>query len=107
MWANTEYAPVGNHVSIYRVCTLSYGILRKRPEVQPYILCLVCFLYRAYGKGDRSTTTSCASTADEREGTDLVIRGNVVLNMLSTLYLDVAAESDLHRLSVKPVGPSA
>jgi hypothetical protein len=42
--------------------------IRKRPEAQPYILCLVCFLCRAYGKGDGYSTASCASTADGREG---------------------------------------
>jgi hypothetical protein len=69
MWANTEYALEGNHVSIYRTCALSYGIeIRKRPEVQPYFQCLVCFLCRAYGKGDVFSTSSCASTADGREG---------------------------------------
>jgi hypothetical protein len=45
MWANTEYAPEGYHVSIYRTCTSSYGIeKRKRTEIQTYIMCLVCFL---------------------------------------------------------------
>jgi hypothetical protein len=69
MWANTEYALEGYHVSIYRTCTHSYGIeIRKRPEAQSYILRLVCFLYRAYGKGDGFSTASCASTADGREG---------------------------------------
>jgi hypothetical protein len=38
--------------------------IRKRPEAQPYIMCLVCFLCRAYGKGDGFSTASCASTAD-------------------------------------------
>jgi hypothetical protein len=41
---------------------------RKRPEAQPYILCLVCFLCHAYGKGDRFSTASCASIVDRREG---------------------------------------
>jgi hypothetical protein len=69
MCANTKYAPEDYHVSIYRICTPSYGIEnRKRPEAQPYILCPVCFLSRAYGKGDGSSTTSCASTVDGREG---------------------------------------
>jgi hypothetical protein len=69
MWANTEYAPEGDHVSIYRTCTPSYGIeIRKRPEAQPYIQCLVCFLCRACGKGDEFSTSSCASTVDGREG---------------------------------------
>jgi hypothetical protein len=50
----------------------------------------VCFLCRAYEKGDGSSTASRASTADGREGSgsggngaDLVIRGDVVLNTLS------------------------
>jgi hypothetical protein len=30
-------------------------------------MCLVCFLCRAYGKGDESSTASCVSTADGRE----------------------------------------
>jgi hypothetical protein len=42
--------------------------IRKRPEAQPYIMCLVCFLCRAYGKGDEFSTSSCASAADGREG---------------------------------------
>jgi hypothetical protein len=52
-------------VSIYRTYTPSYETeIRKRPEAQPYIQCLVCFFCRAYGKGDGSSTASCASTAD-------------------------------------------
>jgi hypothetical protein len=66
----------------------SYGIeIRKRPEAQPYIQCLVCFLCRAYGKGDGFSTASCASTADGREGS-----GCSSQHVISTLYLDVAAE---------------
>jgi hypothetical protein len=71
MWANTEYSPEGYRVSIYRICTshMKYEIEKtKRPEAQPYIQCLVCFLCRAYGKGDRFSTSSCVSTADGREG---------------------------------------
>jgi hypothetical protein len=41
--------------------------IRKRSEAQPYILCLVCFLCRAYKKGDRFSAASCASTVDGRE----------------------------------------
>jgi hypothetical protein len=45
MWANTEYAPEGYRVSIYRTCTHSYEIeMRKRLEAQPYILSLVSSL---------------------------------------------------------------
>jgi hypothetical protein len=40
------------------------------------------------------------------KGANLVIRGNVVIqHVISTLYLDIAAGSDLHQLSVKPAGP--
>jgi hypothetical protein len=94
MWANTEYALEGYHVSIYRTCTHSYGIeIRKRPEAQSYILRLVCFLCRAYGKGDGFSTfvvlmgretgslqllASLLLTGGK--GVDLVICGNVVLN---------------------------
>jgi hypothetical protein len=43
MWTNTEYVYERNHVSIYRTCTLSYGIeKRKMSKAQPYIMCLVC-----------------------------------------------------------------
>jgi hypothetical protein len=45
-------------------------------------MCLVCFLCRAYEKGDGSSTTSCASTADGGKGTDLMIHGKVVLNSI-------------------------
>jgi hypothetical protein len=45
------------------------------------VFCL--FLCRAFGKGDRFSTASHASTADGGKGADLVIRGNVVLNTLS------------------------
>jgi hypothetical protein len=43
-------------------------------------MCLVCFLCRASEKGDRSSTTFRASTADGGKGVDLVICGDVVLN---------------------------
>jgi hypothetical protein len=81
MWANTEYAPKGDHVSIYRTCTLSYGIeIRKRPEVQPYIQCLVCFLCRAYGRETGSLHLLAPLLLTGGKRADLVIRGNVVLN---------------------------
>jgi hypothetical protein len=79
--------------------------MRKRPEAQPYILCPVCFFCRAYGKGDGSSTASCASTADGRERSrsgDLRQRSSQ--HVISTLYLDVAAGSDLHQLFIKPAG---
>ena len=72
----------------------SYGIeLRKRPEAQPYTLCLVCLLCRAYGKGDGFSIASCGSTADGREGSrsgDLRQRSSQYV--ITTLYLDVAVD---------------
>jgi hypothetical protein len=48
----------------------------KRPKAQTYILCLVCFFCcRAYEKVSLLLTGG--------KGVDLVVRGNVVLNMLS------------------------
>jgi hypothetical protein len=69
MWANTCFALRGL-TSLYKEHVHpSHKIeKRKRPEAQHYILCLVCFFCRAYGKGDGSSTASCASTADGREG---------------------------------------
>jgi hypothetical protein len=55
---------------------------RKRPEAQPYILCLVCFLCRVYGEtGTLQLLVPLLLTGGK--GVDLVIRGNVVLNTLS------------------------
>jgi hypothetical protein len=68
-------------------------------------MCFVCFLCRAYGKGDRLSTASRASTADGREGSgsgDPWWRSSQ--HVISTIYLDVAARSDLHQLSIKPAG---
>jgi hypothetical protein len=68
-------------------------------------MCLVCFLCRAYGKGDGFSTASRAFTADGREGSgsgDPWCRSSQYV--ISTLYLDVAARSDLHQLSIKPAG---
>jgi hypothetical protein len=65
----------------------------------------VCFLCRAYGKGDGFSTSSCASTADRREGSgsgDPWWRSSQ--HVISTLYLDVAVGSDLHQLFIKPAG---
>jgi hypothetical protein len=71
MWANTGFARV-SHLYIRNLYTPSCNTLhvtqiKKRPEAQPYIMCLVCFLCRAYGKGDGFSTASRASTADGRE----------------------------------------
>jgi hypothetical protein len=39
------------------------------PFIENYVIqCLVCFLCRAYGKGDEFYTASRASTADGKEG---------------------------------------
>jgi hypothetical protein len=81
MWANTEYAPERNHVSIYRTCTLSYGIeKRKKPKVQPYILCLVCSSVVLMGRETGLSQLLAPLLLTGGKGADLVIRGNVVIN---------------------------
>jgi hypothetical protein len=40
---------------------------RKRPEAQPYTLCLVCYSVVFMGR-EPGPTASCVSTADGREG---------------------------------------
>jgi hypothetical protein len=57
-----------SHLYIRNLYTPHNTEIRKRPEAQPYIQCLVCFLCRIYGKGDGFSTSSCVSTADGREG---------------------------------------
>jgi hypothetical protein len=84
MWANTEYAPEGDHVSIYRTCTPSYGIeKKKRPEAQPYIMCLVCSSVVLLGRETGPLQLLVPLLLTGGNGADLVIRGNVVLNTLS------------------------
>jgi hypothetical protein len=78
---------------------------RERGQRPNPISCLLSFLCRANEKGDGYSTASCASTADGREGSrygDPWWRSSQ--HVISTLYLDVAARSDLHQLSVKPAG---
>jgi hypothetical protein len=84
MWANTEYAPEGDHVSIYITCNPSYGIeKKKRPEAQPYIMCLVCSSVVLLGRETGPLQLLVPLLLTGGNGADLVIRGNVVLNTLS------------------------
>jgi hypothetical protein len=84
MWANIEYATKGNHVSIYRTCTHSYGIKeRKRPEAQPYTMCLVCFSVVLMGRETDLLQLLAPNLLTGGKGADLVIRGNIVVHSLS------------------------
>ena len=82
-------------------------------------MCLVCSSVLLSGMETSHLHLLASLLLTGGKGADLVICGNVVLNMLSarstsmllrldqisTLYLDVvAARSDLHQLSVKPAG---
>jgi hypothetical protein len=84
MWANTKYAPEGYHVFIYRTCTPSYGIeKRKRPEAQTYILSIVCFSIVLLGRDMDLPQLLASVLLTGGKGADLVIHGNVVMNTLS------------------------
>jgi hypothetical protein len=68
MWANTCFAPEGL-TSLYKEPVHHLIIRRSERGHRPNpISCVSCVLCRAYGKGDRLSTASCASTADGREG---------------------------------------
>ena len=67
--------------------------MRKRPEAQPYIMCLVCFSVVLMGRETGSLQLLAPLLLTGGKGADLVIRSNVVLNTLSarstsTLLLD-------------------
>lgn len=74
------------HVSIYRTCISSYGTeKRKRPEVQPYILCLVCYLSCFCEGRQIFHIFSLPNLLTGRKGADLMIRANVVLKKQQAL----------------------
>jgi hypothetical protein len=56
---------------------------RKRPEVQSYIMCLVCFTVVLLGRDTGLLQLLAPLLLTGGKGADLVIRGNVVLNTLS------------------------
>jgi hypothetical protein len=61
--------------------TLSYyREIRKRPEAQPYIMCLVCYSVVLLGRETGSLQLLAPLLLTGGKGADLVIRGNVVLN---------------------------
>jgi hypothetical protein len=57
---------------------------RKRPEAQPYTLCLVCYSVVLLGREMGSLQLLAPLLLTGGKGADLVIRGNVVLNMVIT-----------------------
>jgi hypothetical protein len=56
---------------------------RKRPEAQPYILCLVCFTVVLLGRDTGLPRLLAPNLLTRGKGADLVIHGNIVLNTLS------------------------
>jgi hypothetical protein len=56
---------------------------RKRPEAQPYTLCLVCYSVVFMGRETGPLQLLASLLLTGGKGADLVIRGNVVLNTLS------------------------
>jgi hypothetical protein len=57
---------------------------RKRPEAQPYTLCLVCFSVMLMGREMSLLQLLALNLLTGGKGADLVILGNIVLNTLST-----------------------
>jgi hypothetical protein len=55
---------------------------RKRPEAQPYTLCLVCFYAVLMGREMGLLQLLAPNLLTGGKGADLVIRGNVVLNRM-------------------------
>lgn len=71
-------------------------------KAQPYIVsptsCLLCAFFVVLSKGRRVFHIFSRLNS-------FVIRGNIVTqDIISTLYLNVAAGFDLHRLSINPAG---
>ena len=58
---------------------------RKRPEAQPYTMCLVCFSVVLLGRETGLLQLLAPLLLTGGKGADLVIRGNVVLN---TVYIN-------------------
>jgi hypothetical protein len=84
MWANTEYSPEGYHVSIYRTCTphMEQRSERgQRPNPISYVSCVSSVVILGRETDPLQLIAPLLLTGGK--GADLVIRGNVVLNMLS------------------------
>jgi hypothetical protein len=104
MWANTEYAPEGDHVSIYRTCTphMEQRSERgQRPNPISSVLCVSSVVLMGRETGSLQLLAPLLLTGGKEA--DLVIRGNVVLNTLSarstsTLLRDqICINSPSHR----------
>jgi hypothetical protein len=81
MWANTEYAPEGDHVSIYRTCTphMEQRSERgQRPNPISSVLCVSSVVLMGRETGSLQLLAPLLLTGGKEA--DLVIRGNVVLN---------------------------
>jgi hypothetical protein len=57
--------------------------MRKRPEAQPYIMCLVCFSVMLMGRETGLLQLLAPNLLTGGKGADQVICGNVVLNTFS------------------------
>jgi hypothetical protein len=55
-------------------------VLSKRPEAQPYIMCLMCYFVLLLGRETGSLQLLTPLLLTGGKGADLVIRGDVVLN---------------------------
>jgi hypothetical protein len=82
---------------LYRTCTPSYGIDRKRLEAQPYILCRV-FLSLCVGcwEGNKLLRLLAPLPLMGGKGADLTIHGNVVLNKSKLLHTNIFEARDGH-----------
>jgi hypothetical protein len=59
--------------------------MRKRPEAQPYIMCLVCFSVVLMGRETDTLQLLASNLLTRGERTDMVICSNVVLKKIYLL----------------------
>jgi hypothetical protein len=62
-----------------------YREMRKRPEAQPYIMCLVCFSVVLMGRETDTLQLLASNLLTRGERTDMVICSNVVLKKIYLL----------------------
>jgi hypothetical protein len=102
MWANTEYAPEGNHVSIYRTCTPHMEKRSERGQMPNPISCVSCvFSVVLMGRETGSLQLLAPLLLTGGKRADMVIRGNVVLNSNDTCICVVSTQSRLIPLYCK------
>ena len=85
MWANTEYAPEDDHVSIYiELVPPHMGQRRERGQRPNPISCVSCISSVVLlGRDTGLPHLLAPNLLTGGKGADLVIRGDVVLNTLS------------------------